>query len=92
MYMIKQDRVILHLFIVITDNVHILCYNNFSETCLPHVFKASFNRGQSMKNAKVLQNCKWGGGGGGGVSMGVLKFQVKFRMGKYFNMFHSYCF
>ena len=39
--------------------------------------------GQGMKNAKVLQNCKQG------AEQGVVKFQGKFRMGAYLNMFHA---
>ena len=40
-------------------------------------------QGQSIKNAKVLQNCKQG------AEQGVVKFQGKFRMGEYLNMFHA---
>ena len=36
-----------------------------------------------MKNAKVLQNFKQG------AKQGVVKFQGKFHMGAYFNMFHA---
>ena len=39
--------------------------------------------GEGMKNAKVLQKWKQGS------EQGVAKFQGKFRMGAYLNMFHA---
>ena len=49
-------------------------------SCMQGVFQY---RGQGMKNAKILQNCKQG------AEQRVVMFQGKLHIGAYLNLFHA---